>query len=76
VADLVAIATGRGGAVRIDLLEQAAGSLLGGWQHSAVSYRSGRDAALLLVEAGADPERVKAIAEQTRSTLQGFGIRR
>lgn len=68
VAELVAIAT-EGGRVRVDLLEAAAGSLLGGWEHSGVNYWSGRDAALLLVRAGASWDRVKELAAVTRTSL-------
>lgn len=68
VAELVKIAT-VDGRLRTDLLEHAAGAELGGWLHSSVSAWAGRSVALLLVRAGADPDRVKEIAEETRARL-------
>lgn len=70
---------GRRRRLRVDLLEHAAGGLLGGWLHSDVACWDGRAAALLLVRAGADPELVKAYAENVRerrdreSGLPGIG---
>ena len=60
---------GRRRRLRVDLLENAAGGLLGGWLHSDLSSWDGRAAALLLVRAGADPEIVKAYAEHVRGYL-------
>ena len=71
IAEVVAIAS-ESGLLRVDLLEAAAGAELGGWQHSQVTYWAGRDTALLLVAAGADPERVKALAVETRDRLGVF----
>lgn len=50
--------------VRAELLEEAAGFNLATWQHDPKGHWLGRDAALLLVDAGADAERVKAIAAE------------
>lgn len=50
--------------VRADLLEEAAGANLARWQHDPHGHWLGRDAALLLVDAGGDAERVKAIAAE------------
>ena len=57
---------GRRRRLRIDLLEYAAGGLLGGWLHSDVSCWDGQAAAQLLIRAGADPETVQAYAEHVR----------
>lgn len=56
--------------VRAELLEEAAGYNLASWQSDSHGHWLGRDAALLLVDAGADAERVKAIAAER---LPGFG---
>lgn len=50
--------------VRTELLEEAAGFNLATWQNDPHGHWLGRDAALLLVDAGADAERVKAIAAE------------
>lgn len=50
--------------VRADLLEEAAGANLANWQHDPHGHWLSRDAALLLVDAGGDAERVKAIATE------------
>lgn len=55
--------------VRAELLEAAAGYNLATWQHDSHGHWLGRDAALLLVDAGANAERVKAIAAER---LPGF----
>lgn len=55
--------------LRAELLEAAAGYNLATWQHDPHGHWLGRDAALLLVDAGADAERVKAIAGER---LPGF----
>ena len=55
--------------VRAELLEAAAGYNLASWQHDPHGHWLGRDAALLLVDAGANAERVKAIAAER---LPGF----
>lgn len=68
LTELVDIAS-EDGPLRVDLLEAAGGGELAGWQHSHTTYWAGRDAALLLVHAGADPEHVKAIADETRDHL-------
>lgn len=77
VAELLEIATepyqpprrgrpGRRRRLRVDLLEHAAGGLLGSWLHSDVKAWDGQAAALLLIRAGADPEIVNAYAEHVR----------
>lgn len=74
VAELIEIATEKRPAqpprLRTDLLNQAAGTLIGGYWYSALSYWSARDAADLLVEAGADREQVKVLAAETLAHLQ------
>lgn len=57
--------------VRAELLEEAAGYNLASWQSDPKGQWLGRDAALLLVDAGADAERVKAIAAER---LPDFGV--
>lgn len=75
VAELAASATqpdpdtGRS-RVRAELLEEAAGYNLASWQHDAHGHWLGRDAALLLVDAGANAERVKAIAAERLPDFQ------
>lgn len=77
VAELLEIATepyqpprrgrpGRRRRLRIDLLEHAAGGLLGSWLHSDIKAWDGQAAAQLLIRAGADPEIVNAYAEHVR----------
>ena len=74
VAELVSIATeyrrGVGPRVRVDLLSEAAGSLLGGHRHDATSYWSGAAAARLLLAAGADPDLVEQHAAETVARLR------
>jgi hypothetical protein len=68
---------GRRRRLRVDLLEHAAGGLLGGWQYSDLKHWDGRAAAELLVHAGADPEIVETYAEHVREWLardRGPGI--
>ncbi len=60
---------GRRRRLRVDLLEHAAGGLLGSWLHSNVRAWDGQAAALLLIGAGADPETVQAYAEDVREYL-------
>lgn len=55
--------------VRAELLEEAAGYNLARWEHDSHGHWLGRDAALLLVGAGANAVRVKAIAADR---LPGF----
>jgi hypothetical protein len=77
IAELLEIATepyqpprrgrpGRRRRLRVDLLEHAAGGLLGGWLHDDVKAWDGHAAAQLLIRAGADPEIVQAYAEEAR----------
>ncbi len=56
--------------VRAELLEEAAGYNLARWQHDSHGHWLGRDAALLLVDAGANAERVKAIAAEKLPRFQ------
>lgn len=74
VAELIEIATekrpGHAARLRTDLLNDAAGALIGGYWFSALSYWSAPAAAELLVEAGADREQVKVLAAETLAHLQ------
>lgn len=80
IAELLEIATepyqpprrgrpGRRRRLRVDLLEIAAGGLLGGWLYNDASRWDGQAAALLLIRAGADQEIVQAYAESVRERL-------
>ena len=65
---------GRRRRLRVDLLEHAAGGLLGGWLHSDIRAWDGQAAAQLLIRAGADPETVQAYAEHVREwSRSGIG---
>lgn len=75
VAELIEIATEKRPAqpprLRTDLMNQAAGAMIGGYWHSALAYWSAPAAAELLIEAGADREQVRVIAVETLAYLQG-----
>lgn len=73
VDELVAIATehrrGVGPRLRVDLLNQAAGTLLGGYRFDDRAYWSAEAAARLLVAAGANRDAVEQIAAATTRHL-------
>jgi hypothetical protein len=75
IAELIEIATekrpGQPPRLRTDLMTHAAGSMIGGYWHSALSYWSSPAAAELLIEAGADREQVKVLAAETLAYLRG-----
>lgn len=56
--------------VRAELLEEAAGYNLASWQHDPQGHWLGRDAALLLVDAGENADRVRAIAVERLPRFQ------
>lgn len=73
VAQLIEIATerrrGRAPRLRVDLLNQAAGALVGSYRYSQRASWSGQEAARLLIAAGADPATVEEIAAATLEHL-------
>ena len=73
IDERVSIATerrpGRAPLLRVDLLSQAAGILIGGHRHNPSAGWSAPAAARLLLRAGADRDQAAAVATQTASHL-------